>query len=112
MHETALAKQILTEVLARAEGRSVKRVAGTIAEDEALSHDALVFHFRAHARGTVAASADLSLALRHLTAHCKSCGCSFLPDHHVRLCPSCGSTETELDGEAGVRIENIVVDEP
>jgi hydrogenase nickel incorporation protein HypA/HybF len=111
MHETALAKRILDEVLARAEGRRVRRVTGAIAEDEALSADSLSFHFAAHARGTPAETAELALELHHVSARCRACGRTFLPEHHVRLCPHCGSRETELEGETGVRVESIVVDE-
>lgn len=111
MHETALAKRILEEVLSRAEGRRVRVVRGAVMEDEALSAGALGFHFEAHARGTVAQGAALELELRHVRATCQDCKQSFLPDHHVRLCPSCGSSHTILEGETGVRIDSIEVDE-
>jgi hydrogenase nickel incorporation protein HypA/HybF len=111
MHETSLAKKILEHVLARANGRVVRRIQGAIAEDEVLAQAALEFHFRAHARGTVAEAATLDLTLRHLSAQCKKCGRSFLPDHHVRICPECGSHETELEGEPGVFIASIDVDD-
>jgi len=112
MHETALAKRILDEVLARADGRPVRRVRGVVAEDEVLSRESLAFHFRAHALGTVAAEAELFFELRHLSARCTACSHVFLPDHHVRLCPACGSASTVLDGETGVRIGSIDVEEP
>jgi hydrogenase nickel incorporation protein HypA/HybF len=112
MHESSLAKRILDEVLARAAGRPVRRVLGRVAEDEALSREALELHFQAHARGTVAASAELAFALRHLSARCKACNTLFLPDHHVHLCPACGAMDAELDGEPGVFIESIIVEEP
>ena len=111
MHETALAKRILEEVLARAGERLVLRVRGTIAEDEALHPESLEFHFRAHAKGTLAESAELALELRHVSARCRACGAVYLPDHHVRLCPRCASTEADLEAETGVFIESIEVDE-
>jgi hydrogenase nickel incorporation protein HypA/HybF len=112
MHETALAREVLAAVLARADGRPVRVVRGLVAEDEALSAAALEFHFRAHARGTPAESARLELELRRLSARCLTCEAVFWPDHHVHLCPECGSTEAALDGEPGVRVESIEVDEP
>ena len=110
MHETALAKRILDAVIARAEGRRVIRVRGTVAEDEALSHESLAFHFAAHARGTPAEGASLELELRHLAARCAACNESFLPEHHVHRCPRCGSLDTALEGEPGVFVESIDVE--
>jgi hydrogenase nickel incorporation protein HypA/HybF len=110
MHETALAKRILDVVIARARGSRVTRVRGVVAEDEALSHPALAFHFEAHARGTPAEGAVLELELRHVTARCSSCGLVFLPEHHARLCPRCGSLETALEGETGVYVSSIDVE--
>jgi hydrogenase nickel incorporation protein HypA/HybF len=109
MHETALAKRVLEAVLERARGARVLVVRGAVAEDEALSLEALRFHFAAHARGTVAEGARLELELRHLSARCSACRHQFLPEHHVRLCPRCGSLETVLEGEPGVRIDAIDV---
>ena len=110
MHETSLAKQILQAVLERAGGRRVRLVRGSIAEDEALSAEALSFHFQAHARGSLAESARLEFELLHLSARCRACDMVFLPDHHVRLCPACGSTDATLEGRPGVHVEDIEVD--
>lgn len=112
MHETALARDVLAAVLERAEGRVVRVVRGLVAEDEALSAASLEFHFRAHARGTPAENARLELELKRLSARCYGCGAVFLPDHHLHLCPECGSTDATLDGEPGVHVESIEVDEP
>jgi hydrogenase nickel incorporation protein HypA/HybF len=110
MHETALAKRILDVVIARAAGSRVTRVRGEVAEDEALSHAALAFHFEAHARGTPAEGALLELELRHVDARCSSCALVFLPEHHARVCPRCGSLETVLQGETGVYVSSIDVE--
>lgn len=111
MHETSLARRILEEVLARANGARVLCVRGLIAEDEALSREALAFHFDAHARGTLAEGAELRLVLEHVEARCGGCGYRFRPEHHVRLCPRCGSTEARLLRETGVSIDSIDVEE-
>jgi hydrogenase nickel incorporation protein HypA/HybF len=110
MHETSLAKQILDAVLERADGRRVRVVRGSIAEDEALSAQALAFHFRAHAQGSVAEFARLEFELLHLSARCRCCAMVFLPDHHVRLCPGCGSTHAILEGRPGVHVADIEVE--
>jgi hydrogenase nickel incorporation protein HypA/HybF len=111
MHETALAKRILQVVLDRAGGARVVAVHGQVSEDEALSPAALELHFRAHARGTTAEAAELRLELRHVSARCNACGEVHLPEHHLRLCPRCGSHDVVLLGETGVRIDRIEVEE-
>lgn len=115
MHETSLAKQILDVVLERAEragGGSIVAVRGWIAETEHLEPDSLAFHFAAHARGTAAEGARLELDLRHIRATCASCAETYLPEHHLLLCPKCGSTDAELSGEPGMAIEAIDLEQP
>jgi hydrogenase nickel incorporation protein HypA/HybF len=113
MHESSLAKQILDVVLERAESasaRKVRAVRGWIAETEALSPQSLDFHFSAHARGTPAEGARLELRLIHVEARCLDCQTKYAPDHHLLLCPSCGSTAGEELGETGLGIEALEVD--
>lgn len=84
-------------------------VRGSIAEDEALRADALAFHFAAHARGTAAEGARLELELQHVGAHCAACEHAFRPEHHLHLCPRCGSTDVHLDGPTGVHLDGLEV---
>lgn len=113
MHESLLARQILDVVLARAHedgARRVRRVQGWIAETEALSPDSLELHFAAHARGTPAEEATLELRLLHVEARCRACARMYAPEHHLLLCPACGSTDGELIGETGLGIDTLEVD--
>jgi len=113
MHESSLARQILDVVLAKARGngaRRIRRVHGWVAETEALSPDSFGFHFAAHARGTLAEGATLDLRLVHVEAYCRACSRTFAPEHHVVLCPTCGSTDGELLGEIGLGIDALEVD--
>jgi hydrogenase nickel incorporation protein HypA/HybF len=110
MHESSLARKLVELCLQRAGGQRVRTLRGTLAETEALSHDALLLHFAAHARGTLAEGAQLELALLHVQARCLACGECYPPAHHVLLCPRCGSTEAEQLGETGLRVESIEVD--
>lgn len=114
MHESGLAKQLLDVILERLpslESGRVRQVNGWIAETEKLNRDALAFHFAAHARGTAAEGATLELELSEVRARCENCASEYLPDHHVTLCPSCGSTEATLLGQPGLGIESMEVDE-
>lgn len=113
MHESALARSVLTAVLDLARmngGGRVRRVSGELSETEHLHADSIQFHFTAHAVGTPAESAHLDLKLTHVKARCRSCGDSYEPDHHVTLCPTCGGTDAELLGVVGLRIDSIDVE--
>ncbi len=110
MHESSLARAILELALARtadAGGGRIVRVTGRIAETEALSREALSLNFAAQAVGTPAAGAELALALEHVKARCRGCETVYEPDHHVTLCPGCGSLDGEELGERGVWIAAI-----
>lgn len=113
MHESSLARQILKVVLERAERASaarVRAVRGWVAETEALSPRALAFHFSACARGTCAEDATLDLRLVHVRARCRACQAEYAPEHHLLLCPACGSSDGEQLGETGIRVEALEVD--
>lgn len=113
MHESSLGRDILRVVVEKATevgAVKVQLVRGSIAETEWLNPEAIVFHFQAHARGTVAEGARLELTTIWVEADCTSCGERYKPDHHVLLCPSCGSTDGKLLGETGLRIETIAVE--
>jgi hydrogenase nickel incorporation protein HypA/HybF len=113
MHESSLGRDVLRAVLERAAEVGASRVRvvhGFIAETEWLDPGAIAFHFAAHARGTAAEGARLELTTRWVEADCVDCGKRYKPEHHVLLCPHCGSTDAELLGETGLRIDTIEVD--
>ncbi|HEY2386522.1 MAG TPA: hydrogenase maturation nickel metallochaperone HypA [Candidatus Binatia bacterium] len=112
MHESALAQKILDVVLARAgleHARRVHVVRGWVAETESLAPQSLAFHFEARARGTIAEGARLELRLVHVEARCRPCGGTYAPEHHLLLCPTCGSTDADLLGPTGIAIESLDV---
>lgn len=114
MHEASLARQILELSLAeakRAGGATVLVVRGRVAASETLSRESLELHFHAHARGTAAARARLEVELVHIQGRCRACGDTYLPEHHVLLCPRCGSTDGEEVGETGLWITSIDLDD-
>lgn len=113
MHESTLARQVLDTVLQRSasEGASrVREVRGWVAETESLSAESLSFHFTAHARGTSAEGARLLLELIHVEARCRTCGDTYAPEHHLLLCPMCGSTDGEQLGRTGLAVTSIEVE--
>ena len=112
MHESALARRLVAAVLERTAGARVRVVRGWVAESEALSPESLAFHFAAHARGTLAEDARLELELTRVEARCRACGRTYTPEHHVVLCPACGSGDAELLGEAGLGLHALEVEVP
>ncbi len=113
MHESTIARRVLSAVLERmdlAGEARVRRVRGWIAETEALSPESVRFHFDLAARGTPAEGARLELELRRVSARCRTCASIYEPDHHLVLCPACSSTDGELLGPTGVGIESMEVE--
>jgi len=113
MHEAALARQLLAAVLERAAAAGVARVRvarGWIAETETLSAESLAFHFARHAHGTAADGARLELRLLHVEARCRACAVVYRPEHHVLLCPECGSADGELLGRTGLGLDELEVE--
>jgi hydrogenase nickel incorporation protein HypA/HybF len=113
MHEAALARQLLSAVLSRAADAGAARVRaarGWIAETETLSAESLAFHFGALARGTAADGARLELRLLHVEARCRGCAAVYRPEHHVLLCPGCGSADGELLGRTGLGLDELEVE--
>lgn len=110
MHESSLARQLLTAALdaaSRANARRVEVVRGGVAETEALDGAAIRFHFEALAKDTIAEGARLELQLVHTDAQCERCGLVYKPEHHLTLCPGCGSTDAVLLGSTGLSIDSI-----
>jgi hydrogenase nickel incorporation protein HypA/HybF len=73
---------------------------------------AIQMHFDAAAVGTAAEGARLELRITRVRARCGACGVQYLPEHHLTLCPSCGSLDGELLGETGLGIETIDMQGP
>lgn len=111
MHESSLARTLVGAVVARASGARVRVVRGWVAETESLSLESLAMHFAAHARGTVAEGARLDLEVQRVDARCRPCGTTFTPEHHVVLCPACGSTDAELLRATGLGLCALEVTE-
>lgn len=113
MHESSLARALLAQALdaaTRAGSSRVKTVRARFAETETLHPDAISFHFLAHAQGTRAEGARLELECQHIEACCKACSRRYAPEHHLTLCPQCGSTEADLLGEPGLWVDSIEVE--
>jgi len=112
MHEASLGRGIVAAVMERvSDGDRVTEVRGWLAESEALDPVAIQLHFDAAARGTAAEGARLALEITHVKARCHACGATYLPEHHLTLCPECGSTDGELLGKTGLGVTELLVED-
>lgn len=110
MHEASLARDLVRAVLDRLpEGAHPTRVLGWVGETEALSLDSLRFHLQIATLGTSLHAAVWDLRLEHVAARCHACGATYLPEHHLTLCPTCGSPDGEVLGPTGVMVEAVEV---
>ncbi len=110
MHESVLARQLVNAVVKRVPaGSKATRITGWLAETEALDGDSIQLHFDHLAKGTTAEGATLDLTLTHVRAKCEGCGEVYLPEHHLTVCPSCGSLDGTLLDRTGLGIESLDV---
>jgi hydrogenase nickel incorporation protein HypA/HybF len=115
MHEAQLARKLFEVVAERARKEGATRVVGVsgfVAETEALSAQSIEWHFAAYARGTPLEGAVLNLQIERVCARCRACGATYTPEHHVMLCPSCGSTDAALLGRVGAGVDSIELGDP
>jgi hydrogenase nickel incorporation protein HypA/HybF len=113
MHESSIARQLLSAALERANAEGAARIVtvrGWIADCEELSRESLALHFAAHARGSPAEGAALDIRLTRVSARCGRCGEEYPPPHHLTLCPKCGSTDAALLGQTGLGIDSIEIE--
>jgi hydrogenase nickel incorporation protein HypA/HybF len=113
MHESSLARQLLSVVIERAASQGATRVLavrGWVADAEELSAESLAWQFGRHAAGTIADGARVDIVVKPVSARCTRCGATYRPDHHLTLCPRCGSVEAEMLGETGLGIDAIDID--
>ena len=113
MHEASIARQILAMVLQQAEVAGATRVLaihGRVAEDERLAAASIEVMFRGFARATVAQDATLHMQMRRVPAQCTGCSMVYEPEHHLLLCPACGSSRGTLLEPVGITIETLEVE--
>ncbi len=113
MHEMAIAQGILDIVLeaaAGSEAAAVVRIKLQVGEMTGVEPEALTFCFAALAAGTVAADAQLDVAVTPLVGRCRDCGREFRVERFRFLCPACGSAGVEIISGRELRVEHLEVD--
>ena len=124
MHETVMAQQIVSAVLAEVDRRAasgVRSIEVEVGELEALLEETLRHAFRVVAAGTVLEETDLHVRIVPAVAHCLACDSPkpfrVAPSNDHRLpkasCPDCGA-DLEFRGGRGlvVRRATMVLEDP
>ena len=113
MHEASVARKLLSAVLERAATERAGRVIavrGWVADAEQLSAESLARHFALNAASTIASGARIEVQVEAVSARCSKCAEIFRPDHHLMLCPRCGSSEASMLGRTGIGIDAIDIE--
>jgi len=113
MHESLLAKDTLYLIISEAKKNNASKVLKAkvvIADTEDLSTEAFKMHLLNYAKGTIAEVMEVELKFIQIPIICKDCGHKFYTDTPIYICENCGSTNTELGAEEGIRVEYIDVD--
>jgi len=109
MHETMVARSILTEILAQAEQLGAKPISAKIScgQLNPINDEVLNFAFQVASEGSVCEQMKLEVIHIPLTATCKRCGKKFDFDIYSPACADCGSGEFEIGPDAPLLLEEI-----
>jgi len=113
MHESLLAKDTLDLIIGEARKNNASKVLKAkvvIADTENLSTEAFKIHLINYTKGTIAEGMEVDLKFIQIPIICKDCGYKFYTDAHIYVCENCGSTNTELGTEEGIKVEYIDID--
>jgi len=95
MHELARVRKVLADVLAKANGRRVRKVAVRLTASHA-DEEEFRDLFKANAKGTLAEDAELEIEFVNNAYVCESCGYSEeVPFEPIR-CANCGSPDLRI----------------
>lgn len=112
MHETSLAKRLLTQVLGIAEEHmavAVDAVSVRIGEFAGIEPALLASAFTQLAEPTIAAGASLEIQLVALTVRCKCCRSEFAPQRFRFQCERCPGAEVEIVAGEELVLENVIL---
>jgi hydrogenase nickel incorporation protein HypA/HybF len=99
MHELGIARNIVSIVTEKAQGKPVRRVTIEIGKLSAVLPEAIRFCFDIVSQETVVENAELEIIEISGTAVCRTCGSQFELKQLYERCP-CGSADiTRLTGE-------------
>ena len=115
MHEMSIVSGVLDAVTTSASeagAERVTRITLRIGDMTEVIDEALEFAFEALTEGTMCEGAELEVVKVHPRSLCFECGEEFDHDRFHRICPSCGSYETQLVQGRELSIDSIEVEFP
>ena len=115
MHEMGIIAGVIDTVRTSAEQAGATRVTSvrlSIGRMTEAIEDVLVFAWEALSEGTMCEGAQLEVIKVAPRSFCLECFEEFDHDRFHRICPSCGSYETQLLEGRELSIESIEVDIP
>jgi Zn finger protein HypA/HybF involved in hydrogenase expression len=112
LHESSLAQQMLSTVLASAGSARIRAVHGWVSPEVTLSPEWLAIHFSEFARGTAAEGAQFTVRILGPRARCVACGAIYEPIASMRGCPACQGTIVEVQDRVTLGVDRIEVDSP
>jgi hydrogenase nickel incorporation protein HypA/HybF len=109
MHETMVARSILSAILAQAAKLNAKPISAKIScgQLNPINDEALNFAFEVAAKGTVCERMKLEVVHIPLKATCKRCGKKFDFDIYSPACANCESEDFEIGPDAPLLLEEI-----
>ena len=109
MHETMVARCILTEILAQADKLGAKPISAKIScgQLNPINDEILNFAFEIASQGTVCEQMKLEVIHIPLAATCKMCGKSFDFDIYSPACADCKSEDFKIAPDAPLLLEEI-----
>lgn len=113
MHETMIARNLLSAISAEAAKINAKPVAVKVTCGllYAVNQEVLQFAVESLAKGTVCEGIKITVEQLPLQARCNSCGSTFNPDPDQPGCAICGSQNFELLPDAPIILEEIAFQE-
>lgn len=113
MHESLLAKDTLDLILKEAKSNNAMKVLKakiTIYDTEDISLESFRFHLKNYSEGTIADGMEVDIDFVQIPIVCNDCGNIFYADTHNYICENCGSRNTYISAEEGIRVDYIDVD--
>ncbi len=109
MHETMVARSILSAILAQADELGAKPISAKIScgQLNPINDEVLNFAFEVASDGTVCEQMKLEVIHIPLAATCKMCGKSFDFDIYSPACADCGSEDFKIAPDAPLLLEEI-----
>jgi hydrogenase nickel incorporation protein HypA/HybF len=116
MHEGHFVEEIVSAILKASrdfpEGR-VRKVTVRVGEMLHLMPESVKLHFETVARGTPLEGAALDLVEVPVRVKCHTCeGEEALEDHHLLLCPRCGSPNVRITAGNQVLVDAVELEAP